>query len=106
MTERAHAQNHRHLFLRTYLQKAAQIALAIPTEDALFLLHMIPEHIGGNHRHPTLFHLLHLLSPFISRDTAIVHLAHHWHDTMSVDNQTQPVPLHIALCPSGNACHH
>ena len=95
MTERTHAQDDRHLFLLAYLQEAPQVALAVPAEDALFLLHMIPEHVGGNDCHPTLFHLSHLLLPLVGRYARIVNLAHHGTDAPAVHHQAIPVPCHL-----------
>ena len=94
MTERPQSQHHRHILVPAYFQEATQVSLTVPTEDTLFLLHVVPEHIGGNHRHPTLFHLAHLLLPFVGRDTRIVHLAHHRHDATSIHHQTMFVPCH------------
>ena len=62
---------------------------------------MVPEHVGGYHRHPAFFHLTYLSVPLPSGDAGVVYLAHHWTDATPVDNQAVLVPRHFrnACCP-------
>ena len=57
MTERTETHYHRHLFLLADLEKTAQIALPTPIKLIFYFLYMIPEYIGSNYRHATLFYL-------------------------------------------------
>ena len=92
MAEWTNTKHHGQLLCLAHLQEVPQVALAAPVENTLSFLDMIPEHIARNDRHPTLFHLPHFIYPFCSRNTRIVHLAHHRTDTTSVEHQTILVP--------------
>ena len=92
MAERAQSENHRHLFLLTYLKKTTKIALSTPVEHTFYFLHMVPEHIGSNHGNATLLHLSHFLSPLILRDSGIMHLAHHRHHSLAIENKAMLIP--------------
>ena len=69
MAERSQTENYRHLFLLANLEESTKIALSTPIEHTFYFLHMVPEHIGGNHGNATLLHFPHFLSPLILRDT-------------------------------------
>ena len=92
MAERPNTKNHGQLLGLAHLQELPQVALAAPVENALCFLDMIPEHVAGDDRHPTLLHLPHFISPFGSRNTGVVHLAHYRTDTVPVDHQAILVP--------------
>ena len=94
MTERAKTQDDGQLLLLAYLEETAQVTLSVPAEDTFLLLYMVPEDVGGNDSHPTLFHLTHLGGPLVGRNTGVVHLAHHGTDAMSVNHQALTIPLH------------
>ena len=97
MAERTKTQHHRNILLGTKFYEMTKVALSAPVEDAFLFFYMIPEHIGGNHRYPTLFHLLYLLSPFGFRNTRIVYLAHHRHHSMAIHNKAVGIPRNFGL---------
>ena len=80
----------------------AQRALSVPAEDTLLLFNVVPEDVGGNDGHPTLFHLVHLALPLVDRDTRIVNLAHDGTDAVTIDDETVAIPRHLRnfLSPS------
>ena len=92
MTERPEAEHHGHALVAAYLEEAAQVALSVPPVDALLLLDVVPEDVGGDDRHTSLAHLAHLGRPFGGRHTAVVYLAHDRTDAVAVDEQTMTVP--------------
>ena len=92
MTEWAKAQDDGHLFGLANFKETTQVALSVPTENALLFLDMTPEDVGGNHRHPTLAHLANFALPLVGRDTRIVYLAHHRTDAMTANQKAFGVP--------------
>jgi hypothetical protein len=64
---------------------------------------MTPEHVGGDDRHPTLFHLAHFRLPLVGRHTGIVNLAHHGTDAPTVDQQAVTIPRD-GLAKRGSPC--
>ena len=92
VAEGANAQHDGHVLLLAYFEEASQIALAIPSEDALLFLYVVPEDVGGYHGHPTLFHLSHLCAPLVGRDARIVYLAHDGTDAAAVHHEAMAVP--------------
>ena len=102
MTEGPQSQHDGHLLLLAQLNKPPQIALAVPTEHAFLLLNVVPEYIGGYHRHAACLHLAYFLQPLVGRQSAVVYLAHDGAHPPSVYHQAMAVPGHSlakVACP-------
>ena len=102
VTEGAKSQDDGHLLLLAQFDKPPQIALTVPTEHAFLLLDVVPEYVGGYHRHATGLHLADFLQPLVGRQAAVVYLAHDGAHPASVNHQAMTVPgygLAKVACP-------
>ena len=96
MAEGAETEHDRNVLLLTDFEEASEVALAVPAEDALLLLDMVPEDIGGDDGDASFFHLPHFRLPFVSRDTRIVYLAHDGDNSFTSNDEAFAVPTDFA----------